>query len=138
MQGLKTFFSLSSKRSTEIFLSVRQCSSDYWTPFTYVGGGSKLWELLWASSMTWQSGRPSIQMQYVRHLLIDNCWLGWWCGKSDLQCLELSRRQIKHVGSHSRVVSFNTIIIVRKFSFIYIVQGKSFGFKVHVYSRFTG
>ena len=51
-------------------------------------------------------------MQYVRHLLIDNCWLGWWCGKSDLQCLELSRRQIKHVGSHSRVVSFNTIFIV--------------------------
>ena len=67
-------------------------------------------------------------MQYVRHLLIDNCWLGWWCGKSDLQCLELSRRQIKHVGSHSRVVSFNTIFIVRQFCVIDTVQSKSFGF----------
>ena len=77
-------------------------------------------------------------MQYVRHLLIDNCWLGWWCGKSDLQCLELSRRQIKHVGSHSRVVSFNTIVIVRKFCVKDTVQCKRFGFGVHIYSTCTG
>ena len=76
-------------------------------------------------------------MQNVRHLLIDNCWLGWWCGKSYLQCLELCRRQIKHVGSHSRVVSFNTICIVRIFVFRDTLQCKSCGFGVHVYSRFT-
>ena len=42
--------------------------------------------------MTLQPGRPVSQMQYVRHLLGANCWQGWWHGKSDLQCLELSRR----------------------------------------------
>ena len=63
-------------------------------------------------SMTLQSGRPVTQMQYVRHLLGTNCCQGWWHGKSDLQCLELSRRYIRHMGSHSRVVFLKTILIV--------------------------
>ena len=63
-------------------------------------------------SMTLQSGRPVSQMQYVRHLLGANCCQGWWHGKSDLQCRELSCRYIIHIGSHSRVVFLNTILIV--------------------------
>ena len=85
-------FSYSSKWSRNRFISVRQNLPHLWTPFTYVWGGSRLWELLLAFSMTWQSGRPAILMQYVRHWLIANCWQGWWYGKSDLQRLELSRR----------------------------------------------
>ena len=47
--------------------------------------------------MTLQSGQPVSQMQYVRHLLGANCCQGWWHGKIELQCLELSRRQIIHM-----------------------------------------
>ena len=51
-------------------------------------------------------------MQCVRHLLVANCWLGWWLRESELQGLELSRRYIRNMGSHSRVVFLNTILIV--------------------------
>ena len=43
-------------------------------------------------------------MQCVGHLLVAYCWLGWWLRESDLQGLELSRRYVIHMGSHSGMV----------------------------------
>ena len=52
-------------------------------------------------------------MQCVRHLLVANCWLGWLLSKSDLQGLEISRRLVIHLSSHSGMVFVDITLMLK-------------------------
>ena len=88
-----------SRWVVETLLSEKIAKQLFTIGYVLVESVSRLLTLHPCKERPTQSGRPAIQMKYLRLLLIANCWQGWSCEKSNLQCLELSHRYIRPMGS---------------------------------------